>query len=72
MNSQWSDRNRFCQVGYSAPTIFPEADNYRDLYLFLEDVQHAIKREVNRVEWLYEQCLDTKSEKYYYELKEEE
>ena len=72
MNSQWSDRNRFCQGGYSAYTIFPEAANYRDLDLLLEDIQHAIKREVSRRGWLYEQCLDTKSEKYYYELKEEE
>ena len=51
----WSDTNRFNQSGYSAPTIFPEASNYKDLSLYAEDLAKAEARQESHLEWVWEE-----------------
>lgn len=69
----WSDINRFNQQGYSSPTIFPEAKNYRNLVLFMEDLALAEARQESHLDWVWEQRMEAEEEwrEYQAEIKAE-
>ena len=50
----WNDENRFNQSGYSASTIFPKRENYKNEAFFLEDLKKAELREELHQEFLME------------------
>lgn len=50
----WNDNNRFDQSGYSAPTIFPQEENYSNIELYKEDLMKAKDREDSHQEFLFE------------------
>ena len=62
----WSDDPsigiRFNQTGYSAPTIFPEASNYKDLSLYVEDLAKAEARQESHLEWVWEEREEARIE----------
>lgn len=52
---KWTDTNRFNQTGYSAGTLFPLKENYKDQKLFEEDLGKAQMREEAHIEFVQEQ-----------------
>jgi len=44
----WNDHNRFNQTGYSAETVFPLEENYKNKRLYIEDIEKAEVRESHR------------------------
>ena len=58
----WSDTNRFNQTGYSSPTIFPEARNYRNLFLYVEDLAKAEARQESHLDWVWEEQQEARIE----------
>lgn len=69
----WSDTNRFSQSGYSTPTVFPQAKNYRNLMLYIEDLDKAEARQESHLEWLWEENMEARQEwlEYQAEIKAE-
>ena len=58
----WSDTNRFNQSGYSAPTVFPQAENYTDLTLYAIDLAKAEKRQESHLDWAWEEYQEARQE----------
>lgn len=73
MQEPWSDTNRFNQSGYSAPTIFPEAKNYKNIANYLEDLSKATLRQEVHLEWVWEEQQEARIEwlEYQAEVKAE-
>ena len=62
MTYVWSDTNRFNQIGYSSPTIFPEAKNYINKEFFIEDIARAQARQESHLEWVWEEKEEARIE----------
>lgn len=58
----WSDTNRFSQTGYSAPTIFPQVQNYVDIAAWIEDYTKAVARQNSHLEWVWEERQEARIE----------
>ncbi len=54
----WNDMNRFNQTGYSAPTIFPNPEDYKDINLYNVDLKLAEARETSHQEWKEDEKWD--------------
>lgn len=60
----WNDNNRFNQTGYSASTLFPIRENYKNKNLYLEDLEKARYREENHQEFLDDLREEYREEEY--------
>jgi hypothetical protein len=60
LDTIWNDTNRFCQTGYSSPTVWPRVINYVDVELFEEDMAKASERQCNREEWIEDERLEAR------------
>jgi len=60
----WNDNNRFNQTGYSASTLFPIRENYKNKKLYLEDLEKARYREENHQEFLDDLREEYREEEY--------